>query len=50
MIELQEQLSGSLIIIEFIKIYRSFFWKFVCFEKIVLEGVSAHITWNAHYH
>ena len=33
MIEPQEQLSGSLIIIDFTKIYIFFLWKFVHFEK-----------------
>ena len=50
MIGPQEQLSSSLIIIELTKIYRFFLSKFVHFEKIVLEGVFAHITQNAHYH
>ena len=50
MIGLQEQLSGSLIIIELTKIYRFFLWKFVHFKKNVQEGVFVHITQNAHYH
>ena len=47
MIGPQEQLSGSLIIIELTKIYRLFHWKFLHFEKRVLEGVFAHITLDA---
>ena len=50
MIAPQEQLSGSLIIIELTKIYRFFHWKFVHFEKRVLEGAFAHITPNVHHH
>ena len=51
MIGPQEQLSGSLTVIELTKIYRFFHWKFAHFEKSVLEGVCAHITRNnAHYH
>ena len=49
MIGPQEQLSGSLIIIELQKIYRFFLCKFVHFKKSVLEGVFMHITWNAPY-
>ena len=45
MIGQQEQLSGSLITIDFTKVYRFFH-----FEKSVLEGVFAHITRNSHYH
>ena len=45
MIRQQEQLSGSLITINFTKVYRFFH-----FEKSVLEGVFAHITRNSHYH
>ena len=47
---MQEQLEGSLIIIGLMKIYRFFLWKFVHFEKSVLDGIFAHITRNAHYH
>ena len=50
MIRLQEQLNGSLIIIELTKIYRFFLWKIAHFEKSVLEGVFARVTQNARYH
>ena len=44
MIGPQEQLRGSLIIKELTKIYKFVLWKFVHFEKSVLEGVFTHIT------
>ena len=50
MIGPQEQLSGSLIIIELTKIYRFSHWKFVHFEKNVLDAFFAHITRKAHYY
>ena len=50
MIGPQEQLSGSLIIIELTKIDRFFLWKFVHLEKSVLDGFFAHVARNADYH
>ena len=47
MIGPQQQLSGSLIIIELTKIYRFLLWKFVHLEKRFLEEVFVHITRNA---
>ena len=44
MIGRQEQLSGSLIIIELTKIYGFALWTLVHFEKSVLEEVFVYIT------
>ena len=50
MIGLQEQLSGSLTIIELTKIYSYLLWKFAHLERSENQEVFAHITRNAHYH
>ena len=41
MIELQERLEGSLIVIGFTKICRFFLWKFAHFEKVSLKEFLA---------